>query len=110
MLWKIILIIILLLMLFGAVRFKVNAKRMRVSENVETATASPASVALGELVAIAGGIYLSLVLLKTFLKLSLPESVSILEYAIDPLALAALAIALLQPIVIVLYYRLSRKY
>ena len=39
----------------------------------EDAVESPASLAIGELVAVAGGIYLALTLLATFLKISMPE-------------------------------------
>lgn len=110
MLWKTLLIITLLLFVVGAVRMKVKIKRKRGPENIETATASPASIALGELVAIAGGIYLSLILLKSFLKLSLPDTINLVSYSIDPIALIALGIALLQPILLAFYYRLRKKY
>ena len=76
MLIKSILALIFIGLMFWAVRTRIRLKRSRGGDNMET-IASPVSIALGELVAIAGGIYLSLVLLTSFLKLSLPEKVRI---------------------------------
>jgi hypothetical protein len=106
MLIKGILALILIGLVAWAVRTRVKLKRIRGVDNVESTVASPASIALGELVAIAGGIYLSLVLLTSFLKLSLPEKVCIYDnLLIDPLALAAIAIAILQPLFLSLLRR-----
>ena len=107
MLIKGILALILIGLMFWAVRTRIRLKRSRGVDNMET-VASPASIALGELVAIAGGIYLSLVLLTSFLKLSLPEKVCIYDnLLIDPLALAAISIAFLQPLFLNLLRRLK---
>lgn len=59
---------------------------------------SPLSQAIQELIAVAGGIYLSLVMLASFLKLTLPDKVEIGALAFDPLALAAVGCAALQPV------------
>ncbi|QGP93278.1 hypothetical protein MGLY_26850 [Neomoorella glycerini] len=95
----------LLLLFILAVRVKVGFYR---SSNVE-AVASPVSRALAELVAIAGGIYLSLVLLVSFLKINLPEAIAIGKLAVDPLAVVALVIALLQPLVLGFWPRLKGR-
>lgn len=70
-------------------------------------TASPVSRAVAELVAVAGGIYLSLVLLVNFLKINIAEVIVIGQFQIDPLAAVALLIALLQPLVINLWQHLK---
>ncbi|GFN23829.1 MAG: hypothetical protein IMW96_08240 [Thermoanaerobacteraceae bacterium] len=88
---------ILLLLFYLALRAKV--RRYRLTGNVE-GVPSPASRALAELVAVAGGIYLSLIMLVSFLKLSLPETVSVGGWQVDPLALLALTVALLQPLLL----------
>lgn len=102
----VLLFIILVLLFILAVRTKVGFYR---SSNVEEAVASPVSRALAELVAIAGGIYLSLVLLVSFLKINLPEAIAIGGFMVDPLAIAALAIALLQPLALSLWPRLKGR-
>jgi hypothetical protein len=58
---------------------------------------SPFSKALTELLGTAGGIYLSLLLLVQFLSVEIPALVNIFGLKIDPIALAAILIASLQP-------------
>lgn len=108
MIWKIILALILIALLIWAVRTKVFLKRRRSEKKVEGAVESPASLAMGEIVAVAGGIYLSLVLVASFLRLDLPDKVNVASMSIDPFALAAIVVALLQPIVLSLYYRFKK--
>ncbi len=103
MIWKIVIIIILFALTVWAVRSRVNIKRRRAFDTMETAVASPASVAIGELIAIAGGIYLSLMVVVSFLKITLPDTVTISHLQLDPLAIIAIVIALLQPIFMSLY-------
>lgn len=73
MLWKIIVSLLIIILVIWAVRIRVNIKRKRGVQSADSTVASPASLALGELVAIAGGIYLSLMLVAQFLEISLPE-------------------------------------
>ncbi|MBP2630904.1 MAG: hypothetical protein H6Q70_1532 [Firmicutes bacterium] len=61
---------------------------------------SPLSLAIQELIAIAGGIYLSIIMLVSFLKISIPEKINLYNVDIDPLALVAISLAILQPIII----------
>lgn len=77
----------------GARRRQV-ARLRRAPEPVET----PFSRALAEVVGMAGGIYLSLVMLASFLKLQVPEQVSLWGTRMDPLAVASLVLAVLQPL------------
>jgi len=71
--------------------------------NGKEATVSPLSLALNNLVGIAGGIYLSVVLLLNFLKIPLPQPREIFGCTLDPLAFASLWIAILQPLVLRVY-------
>lgn len=72
--------------------------------------ASPLSLAVQELVATAGGVYLAMLALTSFLKLDMPERVSLLQAAVDPLALTAIGLAIIQPVVIRIFqkFRSSR--
>jgi len=108
MIWKIILALILLALIVWAVRTKVFLKRRRSEKQIEGAVDSPASLAMGEIVAVAGGIYLSLVMVASFLRMDLPEKISIANMAVDPIALSAVVLALLQPIAMSIYYRLKK--
>ncbi|MCR4440913.1 MAG: hypothetical protein QHH10_02135 [Peptococcaceae bacterium] len=106
MIWKTGIVLLVLAVLLGAVKTRINLKRTRSLEKIENAAPSPASVALAELVAIAGGVYLSLVLLTSFLDMSVPDRVRVLNMTMDPLALIAILIALVQPFLIVAYYKM----
>jgi len=107
MLWKTgIVLLTLVVLLAAAVKTRIGLKRKRNLEKLENAVPSPASVAIAELVAIAGGVYLSLVLLTSFLEMSVPEKVRVLNMTMDPLALTAIMIALFQPFLILAYYKL----
>lgn len=67
--------------------------------------ASAISLALGEILAIAGGIYLSLVMLVSFLDLSVPEKIYLGNVSCEPLAFIALVLALIQPFLTQLFLR-----
>ena len=67
--------------------------------------ASPLSVAVQDMVGTAGGVYLSLVMLVSFLKIDLPGRVYLLGIGVDPTALLAIALAVVQP----LLYRFRKK-
>ncbi len=107
--WKIIFLIIIFILFFFAVRTKRTLQRMRTMAQLENAVDSPTSVAIGELVAIAGGIYLSLILLTSFLKVNMPARISFYDWSVDYLAAIAFAIALFQPILTTLYYKVMQK-
>ncbi|NLW07392.1 MAG: hypothetical protein GX039_05370 [Clostridia bacterium] len=98
-------LIALLLGFFLAVKAKV---RLYQRSKLEV-SASPVSQALAELVAVAGGIYLSLVLLVSFLKINIAEVIMIGQFQIDPLAAVALVIALLQPLILNLWQYLKGR-
>lgn len=78
-------------------------KRFRqVLDSVETKP-SPISLAIQELIAVAGGLYLSLVMLVSFLKIELPDKVLICNVTLDPLACTAIFLALFQPLLAKLF-------
>lgn len=60
---------------------------------------SPFADAVQDLVATAGGVYLSLVMMVSFLKLELPERITVNFLSFDPLALTAIGVAVIQPVV-----------
>lgn len=66
------------------------------------------SEALAQLVGIAGGIYLSLIMLVSFLELDIPHRITFAGLSMQPLAFLALGLAVLQPIVKLLLVRLRR--
>lgn len=57
------------------------------------------SEALAQLVGVAGGLYLSLIMLVSFLELELPDRITVMGLTMQPLALVALTLAILQPLV-----------
>lgn len=61
---------------------------------------SPISLALQETIAVAGGIYLSLIMFISFLKLNLQEIVLIKEIHFDPLAALSIFLTTIQPITV----------
>ncbi|HHU85340.1 MAG: hypothetical protein ACOX86_04740 [Pelotomaculaceae bacterium] len=59
--------------------------------------ASPLSEALTNLIGVAGGIYLTLVVLTEFLELQLPELIHLGGISLEPLAAVSIFTALVQP-------------
>jgi hypothetical protein len=110
MFWTIIIILVIVLLVGWAIRARINLRRRRSIQNIENTVTSPASLAMGELIAIAGGIYLSLVLLESFLNMTIPDTIMIFNMSLDPLALLAIIIALLQPLFIFLYDKLISNF
>lgn len=66
---------------------------------------SPISLALQELIAVSGGIYLSLVMLISFLKLDVPEKILIFDFYIDPIAFLSITLSIIQPFFVKLFYK-----
>lgn len=75
---------------------------------VET-RASPLSMAVQELVATAGGVYLAIIALTSFLKMDMPDRVSLMQVSVDPLALTAIGLALVQPLAGRLFWKFKQK-
>lgn len=108
MIGMIIIVLLLIGLIVYAVRSKIYLRRRGAGDALENAVPSPASMAIGELIAIAGGIYLSLILLVAFLKISMPDKIIIFHMSLDPLALIALTIAIFQPIMLSIYYSIRK--
>lgn len=82
---------------------KVRVKRFRnILDSMETKP-SPLSMAIQELIAVAGGLYLALIMLVSFLKIDVPEKIFVHNISLDPLACIAVIIALFQPLILKLF-------
>jgi len=109
MIIKILVLTMVLILTVWAVRARINLRRRRAFDVTDSARASPASMAIAELIAIAGGVYLSLMLFVSFLKITLPDRITISHLQLDPLAVIAIVVALLQPIFLSLYSYCCKK-
>jgi hypothetical protein len=103
--WIVLLIVLVLLAL--SIWQRIKYFRRIVAEN--TVIGSPLSLAIQELVAISGGIYLSLMMLVTFLKLNIPETIMILDFSFDPLAFSAISLAVIQPFILIIMNGIKKK-
>jgi hypothetical protein len=101
--------VIIFILFFLAIRIKISLKRRREMGYPENAVDSLASLAIGELVAVAGGIYVSLLLLSSFLEITMPERMYFYGWSVDYLAAIAIILALIQPIILSFYYKISGK-
>lgn len=98
---KIVAGLVLLLLIWLAVSMKVRLRTRGTRGSIPTETKeSMFSLALAELVATAGGIYVSLLLLFSFLDLAVPGKMSLVGLQVDSLAAVSMAVALLQPLVV----------
>lgn len=88
-------IFLVLLFIYLKLKMRINMSRRSLPEPIS----SPLAEALKQLIGIAGGIYLSLVMLTSFLGIEVPTKTKILNINMDPLALVAVLFALLQPII-----------
>lgn len=98
-----IIILLLLLIVLSLLMRVTNKRRSLTFEMPENAKPSPFSEALQELIAQAGGIYLALVLLVSFLHIEVPDRWRIFFMEMEPLAFISIAIAIVQPFVLQLY-------
>lgn len=99
------------LLIIGAaitVSLWLKTKYIRRKLDASTVAPSPLSQAIQELVGTAGGIYLSIVALISFLKIDIPEKIIFQNISFDPLALIAITIAVLQPIVMRIFNKEGR--
>jgi hypothetical protein len=101
-------LLIILLLLTGLSLWLRLLRYRDTAAAVET-RASPLSLAVQELVATSGGIYLAIVALTSFLKLEMPDRVSLLTTTVDPLALTAIGIAIVQPVVIKIFNKILSR-
>lgn len=78
-------------------RIKLYSYREKDWGTLGESKSSPLSMALTNLYGVAGGIYLSLVLICTFVELQLPERVHLGQFSLEPLAAISITMALVQP-------------
>ena len=91
--WFLLLAVLMLLILSVWQRIKY----FRQTIDDDKLKASPLSLAIQELISLSGSIYLSLIMLVSFLKLNVPETIILFEISIDPLAFLAIGLAIIQP-------------
>jgi hypothetical protein len=103
--WIVLLIVLIILALSTWQRINYFRKTL----DPMNSKVSPLSLAIQELVAMSGSIYLSLVMLVSFLKLSLPDTVLIYTVHIDPLALLAISLAIIQPLFLTLFSMVKKE-
>ena len=89
--------IVLLLVILSIRQRVINSRRCLTRGNVSESKVSPFSSALASLVGTAGGIYLSVVMLTTFLEMDIPAKVQLWQFKLEPLAAVSIVIAILQP-------------
>ncbi|MFZ3102235.1 MAG: hypothetical protein WA131_11825 [Desulfitobacteriaceae bacterium] len=95
--------VFLLILTIGACASVRERKSLMMWRSKPMAVSSPFASALAQLVGTAGGIYLSLELLFSFLKL--PEDLwSNTTFVVEPLALISLTLAIVQPYIIKFFY------
>lgn len=99
MLIKILFFILLFALVFIAVRARIKLNAMRLETEFQTIN-SPLSEAVMQLLGLAGGIYLSLLMLVSFLSINIPETILIGNTSFNPLASLSLLLSLLQPIIL----------
>ncbi len=92
---------ILCIIVFWSIWLRVYRLR-QIAESAEI-KASPLSLAIQELISLAAGVYLSLIMLISFLKLDMPAKITVLQISIDPVACTAIGLAIIQPIVLKLF-------
>ncbi|MCL6446651.1 MAG: hypothetical protein K6U04_00635 [Armatimonadetes bacterium] len=80
-------------------RVKIHLLRTGSLDSFPETKASPLSRAVLNLVGLAGGIYLSLVMLLEFLKVDLPSRVPLGQVQVEPLAALSIGLAIVQPFV-----------
>lgn len=102
MLCKVILILALGISIIFSVRLRMQ---LVCSEKERTASVivSPLSEAISQMVGIAGGIYVALVLLFGFLEIEFPQQIQIANITLNPVALGSILLACIQPLLPVLW-------
>ncbi len=109
MLWKLLLAAGLLVCAVLSVWLRMRLRSSDHERN-EFAIASPLSESVSQLVGIAGGIYVALVLLFGFLEIEYPAKILIVHVSCNPLALVSMLLACVQPLASLLWQNfLNRK-
>jgi len=104
----VVLLVLLSVLLSLRERMRLRALRDKPFDLAGSSRPTPLSEALAGLVGTAGGIYLSLVLLTTFLEVQIPARVHLGGVQMEPLAAFSIALAVVQPFVLRLWRTLHR--
>jgi hypothetical protein len=100
---------VLLVAIAASLGHRVREKRRTQShEYPEHTKPSPLSEAIQELIAMAGGIYISLLLLVTFLQLELPDKLKLFGLEINILAFASVILAIIQPFFVTYWQKVKK--
>jgi formate-dependent nitrite reductase membrane component NrfD len=103
-------LLLVILALWVAVILRMRRRfRQDSAELAGVSKGSAISRALEELAALAGGIYLALLMIVTFLGMELPEKTSFIGFSANPLALLSLVLALIQPMVLEVYQTIKLR-
>ena len=81
--------------------------RFRNSYNGPDVKQTPLSMAVQELIATAGGVYLAMIALTSFVKLETPDQVTLMQVSVDPLAALAILLAIVQPAILLVYQKIK---
>lgn len=103
-----VLVIVLLIVISVRERIRWHTMRDKNWDAIGEAKSSPLSQAITGMVGTAGGIYLSLILMQTFLELQIPRSLQVSGVSLEPLAALSIALAIVQPFAMRLFLR--RRY
>ena len=104
-----IFIAVLFFLAFLSVRLR-NVNKRTVSGSYEMEPKdSPLSKSIVELISTAGGIYISLTLALSFLKIDYAPMYEFLEVEFDFLAAISIALAIVQPVFIFVYHKIKLK-
>lgn len=90
-------------LLAASVRERVVLRQQSVEE--VTPKPSPTAEAIKDLLGVAGGVYLALLMVASFLKLNLPSQIGWGGISFEPMAAIALAVSILYPF----FQRLGRR-
>lgn len=101
-------ILLLFVLIFLSLSIWQRIKYFRKTLDENNMKISPLSLAIQELVAISGSIYLSLVMLVSFLKLDIPTTIKIFDFSIDPLAFFAISLAIIQPLFLSIFKAIKK--
>lgn len=101
--------LLILLCIFIAAVKKVSTRRFfflrpffneeNIPDDFENYKKGPLAMAMLEIVAMAGGIYLALITMVNFLKLSIPDLVTVCGVSFDLLAAVSLMLSVLEPFI-----------
>lgn len=91
--------LVVLLLVVLSLRERMRQRYLREKDwgFIGEAKSSQISQALTNLIGVAGGIYLTLVVMVTFLELQIPERVTFGRISLEPLAAVSILISLAQP-------------